>query len=199
VAIEGGYGGGWAEFTIRDLTALAIIQRLVRYNAGVERAAELVELALNAVWRAEYESFPGCTTQKSEGFTFPNEPPPLPSRLYMFTDHEGKERVNWGTASDIVDADSWVVIDVHQTISSAVTRALENISIEVRNRVLDRIDALGAQQRKIDTEAAQQSVQAALREAGIAIEFEPDGTAKVLAEKPKAVSRRRRTRKAKKP
>ena len=156
VAIEGGYGGGWAEFTFRDLTALAIVQRLVGYNVGVERAAELVELALNAVWRAEYETFPEFSTPKSDGFTFPDAPPPLPSRLYMFTDHEGKERVNWGTASHIVDADSWVVIDIHQTISSAVTRALESIAIESQKQSLwKRSMRLAAQNHKFAMQEAE--------------------------------------------
>jgi hypothetical protein len=205
VAIEGGYGGGWARFTYRDLTALAIIQRLVGYNVGVERAAQLVEPALNAVWRPEYEASPNLATPSIDGSVDPKAPPPLPSRLYMFTDREGNERLNWGTADHIVDANSWVVIDVHQTISSTVARALERVMVfppGFNNKLLDDINTLAAegpnvrmQEATRAKQAAMQAVQAAMRDAGVAIEFAPDGTVKVLAEKSKAISRKRRKRK----
>jgi len=205
VKIQGGYGDGWADFTFRDLIALALIQELVEYNVGVERAGQLVEQALSAVWRPEYEVSPKLTTPRSDGVVDPRAPPPLPARLYMFTDDEGKEQIKWAPAGHIVDANSWVIIDVHRTISSAITVGLELLepladADEMRTKIVERIDALADQRERILREeakhAAMQTLQASLRKAGVAIAFTPDGTVKVLARKPKAAPRKRRTRKA---
>src|SRR4051812_43823143 len=59
---EGGYGDGWATFSMRDVAALAIIQKLVTHNVGVERAAQLADDALTALWQSEYETEPQLAT-----------------------------------------------------------------------------------------------------------------------------------------
>ena len=198
------------EFTFRDLTALAIIQQLVDYNVGVERAGQLAESALNAVWRLEYEMNPKLAAPSGDAVVDPKGPPPLPSRLYLLVDNEGQERICWGTAGDLVDADSWVVIDAHRTISSAIMIALESIEhdtspdvekklIEQLAKNIEAVEEAAAQKAKLAMEAAKQAtmqtVQAALRGAGISIEFARDGTVRVLPNKPKAVSGKRRSKK----
>ena len=126
VKIEGGFGGGWATFTFRDLAGLSIIAALVQNGVRLERANRLVRYAFKQAWRPEFDADPALATTSGSGFIADaSVKTGLPSHVFVWVDHRGKDRITWGNARTRIDADTWLVIDAHRGIARVMKRAVE--------------------------------------------------------------------------